>query len=80
MCFPSPFVKPSSLTRWRGLSASLSELDPLDLRWWDDGEEGVGGVGGGAGLEWVVTLGGFGMVGVRSKPLVLPSVVRLFSN
>lgn len=77
LCFPRPFVKPSTLTRGGGLSPSLSELGPLDLRRWDDGEEGVGG---GAGVERAVSLGGFVMVGELSNPLVLPSVVPTYCN
>lgn len=61
------------------MSASLSELGPLDLRWCEEGEGGVGeafGVGG--KVVMLVTQGEFGLVGVLSNPLVLPSDVFPF--
>lgn len=56
-----------------GLSASLSELRPLDLRWCAEGEGGAGeafGVGG--KVVMLVTPGEFGLAGVLSNPLVFP--------
>lgn len=61
------------------MSASLSELWPLDLRWCEEGEGGVGeafGVGG--KVVMLVTLGEFGLAGVLSNPFVLSSDVFPF--
>lgn len=53
------------------MSASLSELWPLDLRWCEEGEGGVGEAFGVRGkVVMLVTLGEFGLTGVLSKPLV----------
>lgn len=62
------------------MSASLSELWPLDLRWCEDGEGGVGeALGVGGKVVMLVTLGEFGLVGVLSNPFVLSSDVFPFS-
>lgn len=61
------------------MSASLSELWPLDLRWCEEGEGGVGeafGVGG--KVVMLVTLGDLGLAGVLSNPFVLSSDVFPF--
>lgn len=56
------------------LSASLSELGPLDLRWCEEGEGGAGeALGVGGKVMTLVTLGGLGLAGLFSNPLVLPS-------
>lgn len=60
------------------MSASLSELRPLDLRWCEEGEGGVGEAFGVGGRVMLVTLGEFGLVGVLSNPLVLPSDIFPF--
>lgn len=67
----SMFSLPPSLGGGGSLSASLSELWPLDLRWCEEGEGGVGeafGVGG--KVVMLVMLGEFGLAGVLSKPWV----------
>lgn len=69
-------VVPSSLGGGGSLSASLSELRPLDLRWCEDGE---GGAGEAFGVVTLVTLGECGLAGLLSKPLVFPSAVFPFS-
>lgn len=63
------------------MSASLSELGPLDLRWCEDGEGGAGeafGVGG--KVVTLFTLGELGLAGVLSSPLVLLSGVFPFCS
>lgn len=63
------------------LSASLSELWPLDLRRCEEGEGGAGeafGVGG--NVVMLFTLGEFGLVAVLSNPLLLASEVLPFCS
>lgn len=60
------------------MSASLSELRPLDLKWCEEGEGGVGEAFGVGGKVMLVTLGEFGSVGMLSNPLLLLSDVFPF--
>ena len=71
---------PSSAGGEGSFSASLSELWPLDLRWCEEGDGGVGeafGVGG--KVVMLVTPGELGLAGVLSNPFVLSSDVLPFS-
>lgn len=80
-CYQSKFhiySKPASLGGRSCLSASLSKLRPLDLRWCEEGEGGVGEAFGVGGKMTFVTLGELGLVGLLSKPLALSSVIFTF--
>lgn len=54
------------------MSASLSELWPLDLRWCEEGDGGDGeSLRAGGKVVMLVTLGELGLAGVLSSPFVL---------
>lgn len=73
-------VLPSSMGGAGGLSDSFSKLGPLDLKWCDEGEGGVGEMLGVGGKVVVFTLVESGLTGVLSSPLAFSSVVFPFCH
>lgn len=71
---------PSSLGVAVGLSCSLSELGPLDLRWCEEGEEGAGEALGVGGKVVMFSLGEFESTAAVSSPLVFSSDVFPFCH
>lgn len=75
----SLWLSSPSLVGGGGLSTSLSELWPLDLRWCEDGDGGVGeALGVGGKVVMLVTLGEFGLAGLLSNPFDFSSDVFPF--